>query len=428
MISGGEGLFGFLIGQPDAIAVLPLLLQLLVLFFSVAIDPHIQKGQRRMMLLISVLVLSLIAENLLSTYLIVEKYSPFERTLESIYGYAIRPVVVLLFFYLINPDRRNWLAWCLVALNAVIYLTALFSPLAFSIDELNNFHRGPLGFSCHVISAILLLYLLYLSLLELDRFRKAEALIPIVNAVLIIVAVLLDTFFIKTEIGLTFLTITTVSCCLFYYIWLHLKFVRDHEDALMMEQRVQIMLSQIQPHFLYNTLTAIGHLCRDNPEAKDAIFKFSRYLQGNMHSITQSEPIPFTTELEHTKVYLELEQLRFGEKLNVAYDLEATEFLLPTLTLQPLVENAVRHGVRGNADGAGTVTVSSREYPDHWEIGVSDDGPGFDPKKIDDDGEYHIGLQNVQERLRLVSGGDLRIESAPGNGCCVTIELPKEKI
>ena len=189
--------------------------------------------------------------------------------------------------------------------------------------------------------------------------------------------------------------------------------------------RTEIMLSQIQPHFLNNTLGAIGYLCRDNPEAKAAVSKFARYLQGNMNSLLQTEPIPFVTELEHTKAYLELEQLRFREKLNVVYDLETTDFLLPTLTLQPLVENAVFHGVRGNSDGRGTVTVSSREYPDRYEITVTDDGPGFDPAAAPPDDETHIGLQNVRERLRR-AGGTLRLDTVPGQGCRVTIELQKE--
>lgn len=199
------------------------------------------------------------------------------------------------------------------------------------------------------------------------------------------------------------------------------------QQQVIANQRTEIMLSQIQPHFLYNTLGAIGYLCRDNPEAKAAVNKFARYLQGNMDSLSQTEPIPFATELEHTKAYLELERLRFREKLNVVYDLEATEFLLPTLTLQPLVENAVFHGVRGNPDGRGTVTVSSREYPDRYEITVADDGPGFDPDATPrDDGEAHIGIENVRARLLRQVGGTLRVDSTPGQGCRMTIKLPKE--
>lgn len=198
---------------------------------------------------------------------------------------------------------------------------------------------------------------------------------------------------------------------------------KERENA---QLRTDIMLSQIQPHFLYNTLGTIGHLYRNDPEAKAALIKFSDYLRGNMSSLSQTEPLPFTTELEHTKTYLELEQLRFQDKLTVRYDLEPTDFLLPVLTLQPLVENAVRHGVRGNDTGVGTVTVATREYPDHYEISVTDDGPGFDADAEPEGEGTHIGIRNVRDRMHRIVGGDLKIETAPGQGCRATILMPKE--
>ena len=109
----------------------------------------------------------------------------------------------------------------------------------------------------------------------------------------------------------------------------------------------------------------------------------------------------------------------------MSYDLDCTEFRIPTLTLQPLVENAVRHGVRGNLSGRGTVMISSREFPDHYEVTVSDDGPGFDPDQVIRDGHSHVGLANVRERLRRVVGGSLRIDSAPGTGTRAVIVIPK---
>ena len=229
--------------------------------------------------------------------------------------------------------------------------------------------------------------------------------------------------------GLYVIVLGTSAAALFMFMYIQRDQAeryakREAENA---QLRVDIMLSQIQPHFMYNTLGAIGHLCKNDPEAKAAVNQFSRYLRHNMDSLTQSEPIPFTTELEHTKAYLELEQLRFPEELKVEYDLQCTEFLLPTLTLQPLAENAVRHGVRKSESGAGTVKISTRETPDHYEITVTDDGAGFDVHgAAPDDGQSQIGLSNVRERLRRISGGELRIESAPGQGCRTTILLPKE--
>ena len=191
--------------------------------------------------------------------------------------------------------------------------------------------------------------------------------------------------------------------------------------------RTEVLLSQIQPHFLYNTLGAIQSLCKtDPPVAEKAVAKFSRYLRGNMNALNQEEPIPFTQELAHTRLYLELEQLRYEDALQVCYDLGCTEFQIPTLTLQPLAENAVRHGVRGKLSGRGTVTISTREFPGCYKIVVTDDGPGLDPQQEHSDGKTHIGLENVKERLRFTVNGQLDIDSVPGKGTSATITLPKK--
>ena len=408
-------------------ALLPNLLQILLLFLTVLFDPYILKKQRRIMFAIIALELSLIGQDLISSYLNMHDLPALLRTIQSIYGYSARPIVVLLFFYIIEPDRSYKLFRGLAVANAAVYLTALFSPAAFYITEDNHFTRGPLGYTSHVVSGIMIAYLLYLILREAKRTRSPMTLIPILSVLFIIGAVALDSKIDATKDGLSYLTISIVSCSLFSYIWLHLKFVREHEDALMMEQRVQIMLTKIRPHFLYNSLTVIQDLCRTNPEqAENATIQFAKYLRGNMDALQANAPIPFTEELEHTKEYLTLEQMRFEDKLSVRYDIQSEDFSLPVLTLEPIAENAVRHGVRGNIDGRGEVAIATREYPDHYEITVTDTGPGFDPEKQPkDQGRSHTGLWNVRERLTRMCGGALNIASAPGKGTCVTITIPK---
>ena len=201
---------------------------------------------------------------------------------------------------------------------------------------------------------------------------------------------------------------------------------KERENA---QLRTDIMLSQIQPHFLYNTLGAIKSVCRTDPmRARDAIDQFTEYLRHNMDALTDDQPISFPQELEHVKRYLDIQKLRFDTALNVEYDLACTDFKLPTLTLQPIVENAVTHGVRKNSKGNGLVTIRSRECPDRYEISVTDNGPGFVPDTAPGDGERsHVGIKNVRERLRYVSGGELEIHSVLGEGTTVTLILPKEK-
>ena len=218
------------------------------------------------------------------------------------------------------------------------------------------------------------------------------------------------------------------------YILLHFILQEQTERYFRQEQenarlRAELMLSQIQPHFLLNALGAIRDLC-DTPEAKAAVGRFTVYLRGNINALTESNMISYSSEMEHTKAYLDLEQMRFESALRVEYDIACSDFALPTLTVQPIVENAVRHGARGVEKDVATVSIATREFADHYEIIVTDDGPGFDPDHphLRNDGRAHIGIPNVRERLREICDGELRIESEPGKGTKATIMLPKESV
>lgn len=191
------------------------------------------------------------------------------------------------------------------------------------------------------------------------------------------------------------------------------------------QSRISIMLSQIQPHFLYNTLSAIAYLCEKDPkQARKATEAFAGYLRGNMDSLKHRHPILFSTELKHLEVYLSLEKLRFEDELNIVYDIQATDFMLPALTVQPLVENAVKYGV-GKAENGGTVTIRTREEADGYRIIVEDDGVGYNPYETQEDGRTHIGIDNVKSRLESMSNGTLDIVSKKGIGTTATIWLPK---
>ena len=193
------------------------------------------------------------------------------------------------------------------------------------------------------------------------------------------------------------------------------------------DSRIKVMVSQIQPHFLYNTLNSIYHLCeKDSGMAQQAISDFSDYLRMNLKSLDHTEPIPFKEELKHVKTYLHLEKMRFEEDLCVEYDIEAEEFRLPALTIQPLVENAVKHGIIPKK-GGGTVTLTTREESGCYRIIIADDGVGFVPGIKKEDGKSHVGIRNVRQRLREMCRAELDIESVLGKGTKMTITLPKEQ-
>jgi len=200
-----------------------------------------------------------------------------------------------------------------------------------------------------------------------------------------------------------------------------------HEmESELQQNQISIMLSQIQPHFLYNSLTAIGMLCElDPPKAKTAVFTFAHYLRGNMDSLVENRLIPLEKEMEHVRHYLWLEEMRFGNRLKVEYDIQTTGFSLPALTIQPIVENAVRYGLMKRSAG-GTVSIRVREEESCWRISVEDDGPGFDPSAHKQDGRSHTGIENVRRRLQAMCGGALSVETAPGAGTAAIIDIPKE--
>ena len=192
------------------------------------------------------------------------------------------------------------------------------------------------------------------------------------------------------------------------------------------EAKVSVMISQIQPHFMYNALTSIAMMCQIDPDtAQEATVTFADYLRGNMDSLKQTKPVPFETELEHLKKYLYIEKLRFADLLNIEYDIQTTGFYLPLLSIQPLVENAVKHGVGMKEDG-GTVKISTRETETAYEVVIEDDGVGFDVNEQKDDGRSHVGMENTKKRLRDMCGGEVKITSVIGKGTTAIVVLPKE--
>lgn len=311
------------------------------------------------------------------------------------------------------------------AIYIILLIYAQFSTAIYYYDEHNTYHRGPwypVLLVLPILMSLLNIWLLWTKRASLSKEHKALfvpcILIPVISMIIQMLFYGVSVIVLGASIADFIMLISVINNHKKQY------YIQQAENSKL---KTEILLSRIQPHFLFNTLGTISHLCADAPEAKKAINLFSRYLRGNIDMLSNEMLIPFDKEIEHAKMYLELEKLRFGDSLQIAWDLASTDFMIPSLTLQPLVENAVRYGVRGNADGCGTVKILSRDCADQYEISVLDNGPGFLPENTQDPGERtHIGIDNVKERLRVVCGGELRIRSVPRLGTQATIILPKE--
>ena len=199
------------------------------------------------------------------------------------------------------------------------------------------------------------------------------------------------------------------------------QYMRQQQEIA--HQRANIMVLQMRPHFIYNTMTSIYCLCDKYPQkAKRVTLDFTTYLRKNFTAIASREPIPFSDELEHTRAYLSVEQIQFKDSLFVDYDTPHTQFRVPPLTLQPIVENAVKHGMDTEFP---PLRISIRTRKTDWgsEIIVEDNGPGFNPD-TDEGNEPHIALANIKQRLKMMCSGEMMIMPNDGGGTVIKVIIP----
>ena len=190
------------------------------------------------------------------------------------------------------------------------------------------------------------------------------------------------------------------------------------------ESRVSTMMSQIRPHFIYNTLGSIEQLCElDPPKAGELVHNFSKYLRGNFGELDNPKPILMSQEMEHVRHYINIENVRFPD-MTFSFEMNSNDFHIPALTIQPIVENAIKHGLMKLSEG-GTIKVVSYETNESYCVLVEDDGVGFDTNVLLDD-RKHLGIRNIRGRLNAMVNGTLEIESTIGAGTKVLITIPKE--
>ena len=195
-------------------------------------------------------------------------------------------------------------------------------------------------------------------------------------------------------------------------------------NAQLAQSRISTMMSQIRPHFIYNTLGSIEQLCELNPpKAGELVHNFAKYLRGNFGELDNPKPILMSQEMEHVHHYISIENVRFPD-MTFSFEMNSEDFHIPALTVQPLVENAIKHGLMKLEKG-GSIRVTTYETQKDYCICVEDDGVGFDPSGLLDD-KKHIGIRNIRDRLKVMVGGVLEIESTPGMGTKVFITIPKE--
>ena len=308
------------------------------------------------------------------------------------------------------------------ALLLILLVISRFTGIFYTFDRDLTYRRAKYFWVFCFFLLYLLLFDLVVTVIYRKRQSRFQTRVILIVIILSFAGILTQLLFQKIFAGYF---ASVVAFIVLFYMLLIDEMERDSRiKSENTEMRLAIMVSQIQPHFLYNTLDSIYYLCGKDPAAAQrTISEFSDYLRANLDFLSLNKLIPFSRELRHVERYMNLEQTIAGDTIRCVFDCREQDFLLPAMTIQPLVENAVHHGLEEKLDG-GTVTICTRRDGDEIVITVEDDGVGFDTGRIYSDGKEHIGIRNVRERLALLCGGTLDIASTPGKGTVATIVLP----
>ncbi|MBO7179158.1 MAG: histidine kinase [Clostridia bacterium] len=289
------------------------------------------------------------------------------------------------------------------------------------------------------VSYILDLYLLYKISVEVANKKRFS--IPfLIASCILISSIVVDNYYINGYISKNVEFIFPVAGTIFILLLLIIQIVRigeayvaEMKTAALSEEladvNMRLMLSQIKPHFLYNALNTIKYLIKKDPKtAEQVVVKFSKYLRANMDSLTQKTPLPVEKELDHVANYTDIEKHRFGDRLNIVYDIGCKSFVILPLTIQPIVENAIKHGINQKPEG-GTVTIKTYDDEKFFYVDIADDGIGYDiTKKPDENDERsHVGINNIKIRLKEMLNATVEVESTVGVGTKVLIKIPKNE-
>ena len=386
---------------------------------------YADKATRRFLIMIFIVLalylgsnlLSMAAELFLGNWLVTRSAIFFESLFSSI----LLPLLALYMMRRCGETSRSAVMYIVDVIWLAYFALLTYTQMTKSIYYVtpdNVYHRGPLYPVLLVPPVLIMLVILIALIRRRDRLTRRQFNAFLMYIAIPVIAMGLQMF----NYGIHFIALgTTIATGVMMTILL----LDQTEQAARQQQKIAdqqagLTVLQMRPHFIYNTMMSIYYLIAEDPKrAQKVILDFSTYLKKNFTAISKEGLIPFEEELEHAKAYLSVAQVRFEDELNVEYDTPYTDFDLPPLTLQPLVENCVKHGVDPERDPL-QITVKTERTDDGYDVIVADTGPGFDVDAAT--AGTRVGLANVRERLEAY-GDSLEISSRKGGGSVVTLHI-----
>lgn len=410
-----------------------LLLSMMGLWF-VSVIPGIDRWSRRFFMGVFTIFLLCcllgILETLFQSYIIPSGVFYILLLLETILLSLLPPILTVYLLHCSGENMRKSrlfrTALGIWAVSFAMFASSLFIDGFVYITPKNQYFRGPL----YPFSLLPLFIITLLNLAGTIRRRKRlsrKAFIAFLIAILPIAVALAVQLFIDAY---QLLDISYILSALAMYSFIlsdQIEKDRRQQQEIAEQQReiankkASIMVLQMRPHFIYNTLISIHSLCGLDPKkAQQVTMDFTNYLRRNFNAVASDAAIPFSTELEHTRAYLAVEQAQYDDMLVVDYDIPYSNFRLPPLTLQPIVENAVKHGMDPDCEPL-HISIRTRRLETATEIIVEDSGPGFDPSS---ENRPYAALTNIRQRLEMMCRGKLTISARKGGGTVVTVTIP----
>lgn len=344
---------------------------------------------------------------------------------ESLFSSILMPLLTMIILYFAEEHMRGILFYTVLTywiIYVILLIIAQFTKLIYYFEDDNTYHRGPF-YSVLLAPTVLIMATLLIGLIR----RKNKLSKKIYTALLLYIIIPAVSMIIQMFLyGVYFIIIGTVAASIIMFLILiteQIQIIIDQQQEIN-RQQANILVLQMRPHFIYNTLSSIYYLCVLDPKkAQKTVGDFNTYLRKNLNAIARNELIAFTEELEHTKAYLAVEKVRYEKLLFIDYDTPVTAFSLPPLTLQPIVENAVKYGVDPELPPL-HILVKTRQDSDKIILTVEDTGPGYSPIPSDDE-RVHLGIENVRKRISMMCDGTLDIKAGSEGGTTITITFPR---
>ena len=337
--------------------------------------------------------------------------------------------VVLLFLYMLSyVELQDKTRKILSIINLVLFgafialdIVNIFTGVLFTAVD-GEYVRSKLMIISQGYQFVMFAIVLFVTLFN-KKLVVREKVAFAIYCLLPLAAILFQNFY--KGYAIAYLSIIIAIEILFFFVNVSKNIQIAEEQRKSKDAQIKVMMSQIQPHFIYNSLSSISTLIDIDPnKAQKALDEFTEYLRHNLSSLTETNLIRFEEELRHIEAYVNLEKVRFGDRLIVIYDIGTTEFNVPPLSIQPIVENAIKHGILKRVEG-GRLVFKTYETDDAYIVEVTDNGVGFVVSEVNFDENKHVGLKNIEYRLKSMCNADIKIDSELKKGTRVVVTFYK---